>query len=338
MLSSDIHIHDFEHKAFQAAKRDGGVVLVWGTRLSSDLAQRCRDEGIQLWRIEDGFLRSVGLGSNIIKPLSLAVDTQGIYYDPSQPSDIENLLNKAVFTQNEKQQAQELIDLITNSRLSKYNVDQHEINAQNIPEGKKVIFIPGQVADDASIRLGCIGDVKSNLELIKRVRKDNPDAFIIYKPHPDVVTGNRRGLVNRSVIKNNVDLVLPYTNIHEIFNLCDEVHTLTSFVGFEALMRGRKVYCYGAPFYAGWGLTIDTCEMPRRKSRRDLTDLVTATLIRYPLYYNWNAGKASNALKTAQTLAKCTQKKVNTRVFYIVTQIGRIWRIITNTLLSYRLK
>ena len=41
-----------------------------------------------------------------------------------------------------------------------------------------------------------------------------------------------------------------------LLGIVDEVHTLTSLTGFEALLRGIEVHAYGGPFYAGWGLTM----------------------------------------------------------------------------------
>ncbi len=38
------------------------------------------------------------------------------------------------------------------------------------------------------------------------------------------------------------------TSILECFEICDEVHTITSLSSFEALIRGLKVYCYGFTF------------------------------------------------------------------------------------------
>ena len=65
----------------------------------------------------------------------------------------------------------------------------------------------------------------------------------------------------------------------------DEIWTMTSLLGFEALLRGKKVTCLGSPFYAGWGLTDDRA-MPiaRRTARLDLPALVYAALIAYPRY------------------------------------------------------
>ena len=339
-VSSSIHLHGFEHSAVQSAKKDGGVVIVWASRLSDLLLKQCETEAIPLWRIEDGFLRSVGLGSNFDAPWSLVIDKRGIYYDPNRPSDLEHILNQGDFSEREKEQAQTLMTLMTQSRISKYNLDQREAQNLSLPQDKKIIFIPGQVARDASIRLGCIGEVKSNAQLIEKVRQNNPEAFLIYKPHPDVVAGNRPGHVNAAIIDKCIDLILPHTNIHAIFDRCHEVHTLTSLVGFEGLLRGKDVHCYGAPFYAGWGVTHDMCKIPRRTAQRNITDLVIASLIRYPLYYDWKMKRPSGALEAAKALAanSGSRRRANTRPSYILTQIGRLWRVITNTLLSYRLK
>ncbi|MEL6959313.1 MAG: capsular polysaccharide biosynthesis protein, partial [Pseudomonadota bacterium] len=43
-------------------------------------------------RVEDGFLRSKGLGADLIAPLSLVLDDLGIYYDPREPSRLEALI------------------------------------------------------------------------------------------------------------------------------------------------------------------------------------------------------------------------------------------------------
>ncbi|PCH93606.1 MAG: beta-3-deoxy-D-manno-oct-2-ulosonic acid transferase, partial [Rhodobacteraceae bacterium] len=65
------------------------------------------------------------------------------------------------------------------------------------------------------------------------------------------------------------------------------VATMTSLTGFEALLRGKAVTCYGMPFYAGWGLTTDRGgTSARRKARPNLDALTHACLIDYPLYWD----------------------------------------------------
>ena len=62
---------------------------------------------------------------------------------------------------------------------------------------------------------------------------------------------------------------------------------MTSAIGFEALLRQKKVTCLGQPFYAGWGLTEDR-GMPlfRREALSDVVALAYATLIAYPRYFD----------------------------------------------------
>ena len=68
------------------------------------------------------------------------------------------------------------------------------------------------------------------------------------------------------------------------------MHTLTSLTGFEALLRAIPVWTYGRPFYAGWGLTQDRLDCPRRGRQLSLDELVAGTLLRYPRYYDWRSG------------------------------------------------
>jgi capsular polysaccharide export protein len=126
--------------------------------------------------------------------------------------------------------------------------------------------------------------MKRNVDLLKAVRERNPDAFILYKPHPDVEAGYRRGRVSAKDAAAYADRVVARAGILDLIEASDRVATMTSLSGFEALLRGRLVTTYGQPFYAGWGLTEDVCPVPRRTRRRSLDELVAAALILYPRY------------------------------------------------------
>jgi capsular polysaccharide export protein len=77
----------------------------------------------------------------------------------------------------------------------------------------------------------------------------------------------------------------------DCIDACDEVHTMNSLTGFDALLRGKQVVTYGQPFYAGWGLTEDRCEggqaLVRRTRLLTLDELVAGVLLKYPLYWDW---------------------------------------------------
>ncbi|MDO6467094.1 capsular polysaccharide biosynthesis protein [Neptunomonas phycophila] len=257
---------------------DEDNIIVWGS--SYDYLG---DKSI----MEDGFLRSVGLGSNLVVPVSLVIDTRGIYYDPSRESDLECILNKHEFSSDLLLRSDRLIKKIINLRLSKYNVDSFSIDFK-IPLTKKVILIPGQVEDDASIIKGS-PVVKKNIDLLHLVRKNNPDAFVIYKPHPDVTNASRDGVL-KEIPSGLVDLIVTDISVVRLFDLVHEVHTMTSLTGFEALLRGISVYTYGLPFYAGWGLTTDMLECERREKSLTVSQLAAGALILYPIYLDPHTG------------------------------------------------
>lgn len=232
--------------------------------------------------VEDGFLRSRGLGADLIAPLSLVLDDLGIYYDATRPSRLEALLNDCeTLTEAERARATALIARITDAGLSKYNLAGADL--PDLPEGRRIL-VPGQVEDDASIRLGTT-DVATNAALLQTVRTANPAAKIIYKPHPDVEAGLRPGEVPDA--EKLADVVLRGADPIGAIDAVDEVWTMTSLLGFEALLRGKPVTCLGMPFYAGWGLTDDR-QVPnlRRTARLDLAGLVHGALIAYPRYYD----------------------------------------------------
>jgi capsular polysaccharide export protein len=238
-------------------------------------------------RLEDGFLRSVGLGADLVRPLSWVMDQTGIYYDATAPSDLENLLQGTSFDPPLLDRARKLRERIVQAGITKYNVGS---GAWTPPtSGRHVVLVPGQVESDASIALGA-PSLRTNIRLLQAARQAAPDAHIIYKPHPDVVAKLRREGVGEAEASLYCDEVVVSMPMHVLLDQVDELHVLTSLAGFEALLRGKRVMCHGSPFYAGWGLTTDAHAHPRRTRRLTLDELVAATLILYPTYVSRTTG------------------------------------------------
>ncbi|NOX75104.1 MAG: capsular polysaccharide biosynthesis protein [Gammaproteobacteria bacterium] len=280
-------------------QRDARIV-VWGIRDTENIRLLAQKENIPIWRMEDGFLRSVGLGSDLTAPVSLVLDKQGIYFDPTQPSDLETILEHTAFTKQQIQRANAIKNSLVSSGISKYNVGKRKPLVHSAKPGQRVILVPGQVEDDASIRLGC-QDIRTNAELLQAVRDSAPDAYIIYKPHPDVLSGNRRGQKKHQQ-KLNYNLLVADTALSECFNAVHEVHTMTSLVGFEGLLRGKTVTTYGLPFYAGWGLTHDKYTLPRRTRPLTVDELITGCMLLYPQYISGHSGAFTNPEKAIGAL------------------------------------
>ncbi|MHA3914224.1 capsular polysaccharide biosynthesis protein [Halovulum sp. GXIMD14793] len=277
-------------RAVALAKRLERDLIVWASRETPDLAPMAEAAGVQLLRMEDGFLRSVGLGANLLPAASLVLDDLGIYFDPTRPSRLETLIaEKPVLTEGEQARVAALSARLIKDGLTKYNVGDPPAT---IPAkvGQRRILVPGQVEDDASIRLGT-DRIATNRDLLQHARSLFPGDVLIYKPHPDVEAGLREGQVPDAA--DIADHVATNTDPAELIEACDLVVTMTSLLGFEALLRGKEVHCLGRPFYAGWGLTQDHGQsFARRQARPSLEALIHATLIAYPRYRDPVSGLA----------------------------------------------
>lgn len=257
-------------------------VAIWRSKSPSQSLADLEERGVSLVEVEDGFLRSHGLGADCVPPLSITVDVLGAYFDPSSPSELENLLQNGVFDDGILERARLLRRTIVASGLSKYGRDEGGVDRR--VEGRRHILVPGQVEDDRSVQTGGCG-LSTNIQLLQRVREQAPDAYILYKAHPDVVAGHRKGAIPDRVCRQYADEIVGDEPITSLIAMVDEVHVNTSLAGFEALMREKPVTTYGVPFYAGWGLTTDLGPVPaRRTAKRDLDELVAATLLLYPRY------------------------------------------------------
>ena len=258
-----------------------GFLVVWGLMDTGSV------EPERVVRLEDGFLRSVGLGADLVRPISWVMDSRGMYYDATRPSDLEYILQNRTFSPSLIERAKILRERIVTGKLTKYNVG---IGKWSRPEGvARVILVPGQVETDASIRFGS-PVIKSNIKLLRMVREQNPDAYIVYKPHPDVVAGLRDQSDRDSDMETWCDEIVVEYAIGELFQQVDEVHVMTSLAGFEALLRGKRVVTFGQPFYAGWGLTDDQYPLSRRSRTLSLEELVAGALILYPAYVSYRSG------------------------------------------------
>lgn len=264
------------------------VFIIWGYGESEDQLEFINNNGYPIYRMEDGFIRSIGLGANHIKPLSLVIDRQNLYFH-SGNTDLKDILNNYPFHENPEilERAKVCIDKILTNKISKYNFPEREIDLNMVygEKKKRRILVIGQVEDDASIIYGMDYPMTNN-ELVMKAYEENPDAEIIYRPHPDVLNDLREKKSDPYEVSHIAKIVtedIPFTQALETI---DEVYTMTSLTGFEALLRGIKVTVFGRPFYAGWGLTNDKLTFPERKRKLSILELFAGAYILYPKYYD----------------------------------------------------
>lgn len=278
---SSVRFHHAVESAEKDARAHDGKILIWSGKEDAAKRDDLNRSRVPVWRMEDGFLRSRGLGSDFHLPASIVIDDRGMYFDRHSSSRLEAILENTEFSADLLARAVKLRENLVAAKISKYNVGG-DVDITP-PEGARTILVVGQVEDDRSIERGT-ADIKTNLGLLKAVRADHPDAYIVYKPHPDVETGNRMGRIPVNECSALADQIVNEANIDACIAACDSLATMTSLAGFEALMRGKTVLTYGGPFYAGWGLTEDRLSFERRDRPLSIDALVAGTLILYPRY------------------------------------------------------
>jgi capsular polysaccharide export protein len=199
-------------------------------------------------------------------------------------------------------------------------------------KGQRVVLVPGQVDDDASIRMGA-PLVRTSLDLLRTVRDQVPDGYIVFKPHPDAMGGNRGRAPDLAPFQAVADHVETGADLHSCLDIAEEVHTLTSLVGFEALLHGKSVTTYGLPFYAGWGLTNDRLAFPegRRTRRLSLEELVAGTLVLYPRYLHPRTSAFTTPEYIVRQLAEQARPAIPHGRGWLARQARRAWNLIRET-------
>jgi len=271
--------------ATAAALPAGSLAVAWMARTDAALMDSLQTAGVQVGEIEDGMIRSNGLGANCVPPLSIVVDTKGPHFDPSRPSELEIILQTSEIDADLCRRAAKLRESVVARGIGKYGHDAIDVDLSQARSSaaRRTVLVTGQVEDDRSILCGGAG--LDNLELLRRARALEPEAWIVFKPHPDVEAGHRKGHVSDARALQLADEIDRTSSISALLARVDAVHVITSLAGFEALLRGCAVTTHGVPFYAGWGLTRDMGPVPARRSRmRTLDELVAAALILYPRY------------------------------------------------------
>lgn len=259
----------------------GTRVLAWRSRAPAGHLASAELNQARIGEIEDGFIRSAGLGANCVPPLSVVVDWRGIYFDPGGPSALEDLLEQTVFDSATLARAAALRQRIVSGAISKYGAGGRTLPP--LPSDRRRVLVTGQVEDDRSILAG--GRSVTNLDLLKKARALEPDAWLVYKPHPDVEAGHRKGHIPPEEVLRHADAIESAASIAGLLDNVDGLHVITSLAGFEGLLRGKAVTTHGVPFYAGWGLTRDLAPPVSRRSRRlSLDELAAGTLLLYPRY------------------------------------------------------
>lgn len=277
----------FVNNPTPAQIQNADTIVLWGNASPPEESFLWKQgKKLPILRVEDGFIRSAGLGTSLVPPSSLCFDTQGMYFDASAPSQLETILNNMDFDPALLERAKRLREAIVSMGITKYNLPpQPAPDYRALAKGRAIVLVAGQVPNDASLRFGMASHA-SDIELLNAIRRMRPTAFIVYKQHPDLLA--KAGAHHPDMLPpmDVADLVIGNVDLDRLLGVVDEVHVATSQIGFEALLREKPVWCHGLPFYAGWGLTHDSVVSLRRTRMLGLDALVAGTLILYPRYWS----------------------------------------------------
>jgi hypothetical protein len=272
---------------------NSSAFLQWGASESNrrrNLRRNGKIAGAPFFYIEDGFIRSVTIGLTGSPGLSFLVDDLGPYYDARQWSRIElALASEWEITPDDKKDARSAIDAIRNKRISKYNhaPDRRPIWANS--RGHTVLLVDQRVGDQ-SVPSGLATEHSFRQMVIDAIEKPG-EPLVVLKRHPDGTLGGRGSYFSRDILGSLLDnpsVILEdgEVNPYALFDVVDEVYCVTSGMGFEAVIAGKSVKTYGAPFYSGWGLTEDHLQLDWRARRRSLEELFYWAYMARSVYYD----------------------------------------------------
>jgi len=128
-----------------------------------------------------------------------------------------------------------------------------------------------------------------------------------------VEAGLRKGAISSEDLNGLADVALDKIGALTAINMADELWTITSTMGFEALLRGTPVTCTGMPFYAGWGLTHDLTPAPEHRGPGPkIIGLAHAALIGYPRYFDTDTGEPMSPEQAVDYLVRIKDQPVQT--------------------------
>lgn len=283
------------------------LCLQWGiaeTPRKRRLREAAARAGKSVVYAEDGFLRSVGLGQSGEPGLSLLLDPEGFYYDARRPSALERALaSERELTPAQRERASAAMRHVVSLRVSKYNHAPQRSLPTN-PRYARRVLVVDQRRNDASIEYG-LANAQSFLRMLEHAIADNPDAEILVKRHPDAIAGGHASSFPdlRLGFPPNVTAYDRDINPYSLFEAVDTVYVVTSGMGFEALMAGKQVHCFGMPFYAGWGCTHDALRCDRRTRSRSVEELFHFAYVEFTRYFDPESGSRCSVERLADYLA-----------------------------------
>lgn len=267
------------------------VFVVWGSTNSSvhDMFRSYASRFDKpLLTMEYGFVSSLDIAAAESTQHSIIVCPGPIYYDSTQPNAPTSFLNSSAdIDASAIMRASACIDLLRSTRVTKYNhAPILNMRERILDNGRPKILIVDQRKGDKSVTMG-LADASTFKRMLDHALSLK-DHDVVLKLHPDSISGKFGSYLSDLVhgVDSTRIIVVDYdVNPYSLFDVVDKVFVATSQLGFEALFAGLDVFCFGVPFYAGWGFTHDMVAMPRRLRARSIEEVFATYYFKYSRYY-----------------------------------------------------
>ena len=271
------------------------------------LLMKAEIRGIPKVFAQSGFIFSVvtnntiGVDEKFTRGHSAIFDHKGLYINANGVSNMEAILNSDFqLTEEQRIRALNVIDLLKEHKIFKYN-HQPEMDLNIGDPNRKKILVIDQTYGDQSIKFGWADD-KTFSDMLEAAIKENPDADIIVKTHPE---GNvTKGYLTSIKSKGNVYKIDYGVNPASLLEYVDKVYVCTSQMGFEALMYGKEVHTFGMSFYSGYGVTKDRLNCQRRTKRRSIEDIFYVAYILCTTYISYETNDICEIEQTIDEIIK----------------------------------
>ncbi|MEO1331150.1 MAG: hypothetical protein AAFW46_15990 [Pseudomonadota bacterium] len=278
------------------------AVAGWGGKPTAIEARRvAAARGAPFVTLEDGFIRSEGLGVAGDPPLSLILDQRGVYTDFRSRDSLEAMLLEGVSATPELvQRAEAALAALRRGRVSKYN---HAPDARPGLLPDRFVLAIDQTVGDAAIA-GAAATEASFERMLRAALAEAAGATVLVKTHPDVLAGVRQGYLDPPAVEALGGRVLGEdVNPWDLFERAERVYAVSSQMGYEAVLAGCEAHVFAWPFYAGWGVTVDRAPPPSTappRAARSALELFAASHLLYPLYYD----PQRDALATCESIVE----------------------------------
>lgn len=243
--------------------------------------------------VEAGFLRSVlmdGSSNKYDMAKTFIIDQYGPHYAPYINNNLIRILNDKNFKLNSSQthRVKKLINFITANKITKYNNQSQKFAFDH--DSNENILVVEQAADDWAVKFSFANYRTFEKMLNDAIRENKFNSKIFVKLHPDSIDKkkNIKNYYHDQKDLDNVIFISDKINPYSILSHVKKVYTVSSMLGFEALMLGKDVKVYGCPIYAGWGITDDVKKflLINRNIKRSLEEIFFVIYIRSQVYLN----------------------------------------------------